>query len=47
MKLNVTKLLEIPKNLYIGKYGETSWVGELNEGKTNMESAYMFILEEE
>ena len=47
MKLNLTKLLNLPKNLYVGRYGETSWVGDLNEGKTNVESAYMFTFEEE
>ena len=47
MKLNLTKLLNLPKNLYVGRYSETSWVGDLNEGKTNVESAYMFTFEEE
>ena len=46
MRLNLTKLLDINKNLYIGKYGETSWIGNLTEG-TGVVDCYAFELEVE
>ena len=45
MIVNLTKLLSIPKNNYTGIYGETSWVGELEDG-TSEDSPYAFELEE-
>jgi len=47
MKVNLTKLLNIYKNYYIGIYGETGWVGNLLKDMTSEESPYMFELEEE
>ena len=46
MKLNLTKLLNVNKNFYTGKYGETSWIGNLLTA-TNMETDYSFDIEEE
>lgn len=44
MKINLTKLLENEK--YTGEYGETSFVGTIDEGAGG-KSPYAFELEEE
>ncbi len=52
MTINLTKLLNVPKNLYTGIYGETSWVGILPQWwepshTTSPELPYAFDLGEE